>query len=154
MLGAINRFRTGENENGIDDPLTRGVDYYVPTVLALTPTAKRNLALELYRMGYRMTGGDGPAPAVRDTALLSDFFEVPIVVINAKKWNDEHSDFVADDSAYLIDTDYLATVNHSDGWKQLQWNDHEDDKTIISVRKRSDFLVMDNLAVMRLIPAA
>jgi hypothetical protein len=154
LLKAINQFRAGENEDGIDGVTNRGVDYYVPTYLLITPTIKRLLAMELYRMGYRMTGDSSPAAGVRQTALLSDFFEIPVIVFNPKRWDDNHSEnFVTDNSAYIVDTDYLATVNHKDGWKQLQWNDNANDKTIIAVRKRADFLVQDNLAVYRLDPA-
>ena len=156
ILGAIAEQRGTTVETEVDNVESRGIDYYIPDVLLLTPTQKRRLAEELWRAGYSKVGPEKMGADVRTTAMLSDYFEIPIVVINPTKWDAKGEKIVADtsESAYLVDTTELgAMVSHTDGFKVAQWINNDNDQTIIVVRRRSDFLVMDNLAVKRLIPA-
>lgn len=141
----------------------RGDDFYVPDTLVVSSEDYRNLVIELFRQGFASSttamASTMAAESVRNTALLEDFFGLRVVRLEPKKYGQhgdaEFASFTAEEGnpAFLVDSRWLAWVEHQEGFYSQQWLTEARELVHIQVTRQESPLVRDPLGILRLIPA-
>lgn len=160
VLKAKYEFRT-RLQNPDEQPMgrtVRGQDYYQAEFLVLPPLHEQSLALELFRMGYKQAGPEDMSSQVRRLGFISEVFGMTVVPAPTCRWPagetkvPETWDYAND--AYILDSRAFLELVHSEGTFSQNWFIEDTRQFCWAVTQRTNYVVDDAMAVMRLEPAS
>jgi len=156
ILKALHEFRTNlqNPEDKAMGRTVRGQGYYSADYLVLPPAALRDLALEAFRKGYSNLGPERLSSQVRQTAFLSELFQVQIVPVNSSRWLPEEPKTQGNwsfiDDGYILDSRAMTELRHSEGMFSQNWFIEDTRQFCWALTQRTNYVAQDPMALMRL----